>query len=507
MEEIRRYWMVNTKKKVNITEETKIDVQETDIPDDEVNWCSVSLSEVVKNSNRIEASVFKIEARHAREALLSSKYGATLKKFCGQDSFTQIAYYPNRFKRIYLPKNKESIPFYLPSQLNEIYPKPGKFISSITDTCIEELKPKINTILLTRSGTIGNCSYVSKTLANKVFSDDVIRISFNNDYDCGYIYAFLKTNIGQLLIKTNNYGSVISHIEPKHLENIEIPNPPDILKKEIHNLIVKSYDLRDESNDLIDEAEKLLIQELQLPPIEDFKPKYYDKQTDVRNFEVSLSKLNNRLDGSYHVPIVDCIINHLKTHSKCLKKIGDKDISAEIILPGRFARTYVEEGQGTLFFGGKQLLELYPSTKKYLSTKVHNKRIKEQLFIKENMILVSCSGTIGKVNIAPKHWEDWAINQHVLRIVTESNVAGYIFSWLNSIYGKILVNRNIYGSVVDEITDKQLAEVAIPLLNNVEIQEMINAKILQANQKRYEAYVLEQKAIRMVNEKVIYATK
>ena len=104
--------MVNTKKKVNITEETKIEVQETDIPDDEVNWCSVSLSEVVKNSNRIEASVFKIEARHAREALLSCKYGATLKKFCGQDSFTQIAYYPNRFKRIYLPKNKESIPFY-----------------------------------------------------------------------------------------------------------------------------------------------------------------------------------------------------------------------------------------------------------------------------------------------------------------------------------------------------------------------------------------------------------
>lgn len=78
---------------------------------------------------------------------------------------------------------------------------------------------------------------------------------------------------------------------------------------------------------------------------------------------MSLSKLNNRLDGSYHVPIVDCIINHLKTHSKCLKKIGDKDISAEIILPGRFARTYVEEGQGTLFFGGKQINELEPSVK------------------------------------------------------------------------------------------------------------------------------------------------
>ena len=63
-----------------------------------------------------------------------------------------------------------------------------------------------------------------------------------------------------------------------HLENILIPNPPEILKKEIHNLIVKSYDLRDESNNLIDEAEKLLIEELKLPPIEDFKPEYFDKE-------------------------------------------------------------------------------------------------------------------------------------------------------------------------------------------------------------------------------------
>ena len=498
--------MVNTKKKVNIAEETKIEVQETDIPDDEVNWCNVSLSEVVKNSNRIEASVFKIEARHAREALLSSKYGATLKKFCGQDSFTQIAYYPNRFKRIYLPKNKESIPFYLPSQLNEIYPKPGKFISSITDTCVEELKPKINTILLTRSGTIGNCSYVSKTLANKVFSDDVIRISFNNDYDCGYIYAFLKTNIGQLLIKTNNYGSVISHIEPKHLENIEIPNPPDILKKEIHNLIVKSYDLRDESNDLIDEAEKLLIQELKLPPIEDFKPKYYDKQTDVRNFEVSLSKLNNRLDGSYHVPIVDCIINHLKTHSKYLKKIGDKDISAEIILPGRFARTYVEEGQGVKFLGGKDLLQLNPSTDKFLSKKIHKNIIEKQLGIKENDLIMPGRGTIGYSVLAPKHFGGWTISDNLIKItIKNNNLVGYIYCYFNSIYGKTLIERQIYGGVVNAIEPQHIREITIPILNKKDIQDTINALVLQANKKRYEAYILEQKAIKMVNEKVIYA--
>lgn len=497
--------MVNTKKKFEEIEHTKIEVPETDIPENEINWCSISLSEIIKNSNRLEASVFKIEARHAREALHKCKYGLSLKKLCGLNSFTSNAFYPNRFKRIYLPKSPDSIPFYLPSQLNEIYPKPNKYISRITDTNIEELKPKVNSILLTRSGTIGNCSYVSKTLSNKVFSDDVIRISFNNYYDCGYIYAFLKTNIGQLLIKTNNYGSVISHIEPKHLENIEIPNPPEILKKEIHNLIVKSYDLRDESNDLIDEAEKLLIQELKLPPIEDFKPKYYNQNSEIRNFEVSLSKLNNRFDASYHVPIVDCIVEHLKAHSKVLKKIGDEDISADVILPGRFARTYVEEGQGVKFIGGKDLLQLNPSTDKYLSKKVHENIIEKQLGIKENDLIMPGRGTIGYTVLAPKHFEGWAISDNLIKVTIENTeLVGYIYCYFNSVYGKTLIERQIYGGVVNAIEPQHIREIPIPILNNKDIQDKINALVLQANKKRYEAYILEQKAIKMVNEKVIY---
>lgn len=43
---------------------------------------------------------------------------------------------------------------------------------------MDELRLKENTLLLTRSGTIGNISYVSKTLAGCVFSDDVIRVAF-----------------------------------------------------------------------------------------------------------------------------------------------------------------------------------------------------------------------------------------------------------------------------------------------------------------------------------------
>ena len=34
-----------------------------DIPENNLKWCSVSLSEVMGTNNRLEASVFKIEAK------------------------------------------------------------------------------------------------------------------------------------------------------------------------------------------------------------------------------------------------------------------------------------------------------------------------------------------------------------------------------------------------------------------------------------------------------------
>lgn len=494
--------MVNTKKKEIIEQQSDIEVKEIDLPDDEVKWCSVALSEVINNSNRFEASAFSLDAKNAREIINNTKF--INQPLFGEKGFTKTCFYPGRFKRIYISwKDRNAIGFLGSSEMLEIKPKPEKYLSK-NQNDIESLFLNKDDVLISRSGTIGNIAYASKTLLKYLISEHSIRL--RDLQNAGYIYAFLKTDIGQTLIKTNTFGSVVNQIEPEHLKNVIIPNPPEILKKEIHNLVVKSYNLRDESNDLIDEAEKMLIEELKLPPIEDFKPKYFDNENDIRNFEVSLSKLNNRFDGSYHIPLIDCIKEHLQKYAETVTNIGDKNVSEEIILPGRFARTYVEEGQGTLFFGGKELNQLEPSNKKYLSVSVHNNRIEKELKLKENMILVTRSGTIGRINIVPHHWENWVINEHVIRIKPISkDIAGYLYCWLNTEYGEALIKRYTYGSVVDEIDTNHVANIILPLLKNKEIQTKINNLVLEANKKRYEAYVLEQKAIKMVNEKIIYA--
>ncbi|WP_028987606.1 restriction endonuclease subunit S [Thermicanus aegyptius] len=475
------------------------EVEIIDMPQEELNWGSVSLSEVLNSDTRLEASVYNIEGRHAREILKKCKW--ELSSFCG-DNGLATAYHRPRFKRIWVEKSP--FPIYQPSQILEVYPKPSGYISEATKTDIEELRVKKGQILLTCSGTIGSCSIVSKTLDNKIFSHDLIRIDCKDEIDIGYVYAFLKTKIGNTLINTNNYGAVVSHIEPEHLNNIPIPNPPSMLKKQIHELVMKSYELRDESNELLDKAEELMVNELRLPPIDDFKPEYFDTSSNLKNYSVKFSELSNRFEASFHVPIVKSIINHLKSHAEEVTTIGDERISKKIILPGRFKRVYVEEGQGTVFFGGKQIYELDPSNKKYLSTRHHKNRIQKELRLIENMVLITCSGTIGKTALVPKHWENWTMNQHVIRIIPSSDsIAGYLYVFLSSPYGYELIKRFTYGSVVDEIDDNHVSQIEIPLINRG-IQDEINRLALEANKLRYEAYKLEQQALIIVNEEVIH---
>ncbi|MCY3972754.1 MAG: restriction endonuclease subunit S [Candidatus Dadabacteria bacterium] len=467
---------------------------------------SVSIQEIVENGLRLEASLYSTKHGQVRRDLQKCKWDIVpLENF-----FILTPFYLERFKRVYVSQG-DGIPLILPSQITEICPKANKFISSETDFDIETAKVKRGQILLTRSGTVGVVAFVSDTLDGKYLSDDVIRIEAQYP---GYIYTYLKSKMGRLLVETNNYGAVISHIEPEHLKNIPVPNPPPTIKRRIHNLIEESFKLRDESNKLMDEAQHLLKNELKLPDIEkiQYKAKQFDQTAGVMNYSVPNSELSNRFDGSYHIPIVREIERHITKNAKEVTQIGDERISQSVILPGRFKRVYVEEGRGVVFFGGKQIFELDPSNKKYpcfnnyLSVIHHADRITNQLTLNENMTLITCSGTIGKVCIVPKHWEGWTANQHIIRVVpADRSIAGYLHAWLSSDYSYHLITRFTYGAVVDEIDDEHVLQVSIPLLKNNKVQVEINELVLSANEKRTRAYLLEQKALKILDEKVVYA--
>lgn len=466
-----------------------------------VKWCAVALSDVVARGKRLEASVFDVEAKQAYMLLTHGKYPAV--NLISKNGPVEKAYYGGRLKRHYVDETEPgAVGFLGSSEMLDCKPEPVKFM--LNDVKTADVRVKQGVVLISRSGTIGNVTYVGNTLSKFFVSEHAIRIECK-DFP-GYVYAFLKTKIGKLIVCSTQYGAVIQEIEPEHLATVPIPDAPTMLKKKIHDLIVRSYELRDESNDLIDQATALLISELKLPDIDAFDVCLYKKAAPVDTFSVRLSKMSGRLDASYHVPIVDAIIEHLKRYAEEVTTVGDPRISREVILPGRFKRVYVDEGYGRVFIGGKQLYELDPTNKKYLSNVHHGDRISRQLELHENMTLITCSGTIGKVALVGKHWENWTANQHIIRILPAGeDIAGYLNIFLASDYGKVLITRFTYGSVVDEIDDNHVRQIAIPLLKNHTIQKKINDLALEANEKRYQAYLLEQEALQIMDKDVIYA--
>lgn len=465
-----------------------------------LKYASVTIEEVLASKLRLEANVFNVEGRKAREILKSCKWET--KNVCGDNSIAS-AFVVGRFKRNYVSRNaKGAIGFLGSSDMLELRPKPYKFI--IPDAKYNKFKVQKDWIMLSCSGTIGNAIYVSDILKDFIFSQHSLRI-IPNEYG-GYLYTYFKTEIGRTLVNSNKYGAVIQHIEPEHLNFVQIPFASEQIRKKIHKLIVQSYDLRDEANKLIDKAEAIFIKKLKLPPIEEIQPNFFDKYAEVRTFSIKLELLNNRFEGSYHNPIVSNILDYFLDNAETIKPLSS--LSKAITMPGIFKRIYVGKEDGVPFLGTNDILELNPRIEKFLSKTGHKKLIETQLAVKENTILITDRGTIGNVLLIPEYYEkeSWAISQNSIRIIPQSNdIAGYIYIFLNSDYGKALSKRETYGAVIDMIDPSNAGQIPVPILKDKAAMKEINDLALQANKLRAKAYYKEQEAIKTMNDEVIFA--
>lgn len=80
-----------------------------------------------------------------------------------------------------------------------------------------------------------------------------------------------------------------------------------------------------------------------------------------------------------------------------------------------------------------------------------------------------------------------------------------IYIWLNSEYCNRIVLPCSYGSAIQHIEKEHIHKCPVPLLINQAIQKKINDLALEANAKRYEAYKLEQEALRILDDEIIFA--
>lgn len=190
----------------------------------------VSSKEILTSINkRFEASFHISEGKDIDKYIKEHYEWKSLGEVCSNISR------PDIFKRYYV---KKGITFLGGADIFLATPDSEKRLSPKKTANIGALMIKEGTILLPRSGTIGNVAWAHAGHAQKLASEDVIRITPNDILRAGYVYAFLASKYGKKLIQRYIFGSVIQHVEPPHLKLIPVPIIDKKVMDDIHDKVM-----------------------------------------------------------------------------------------------------------------------------------------------------------------------------------------------------------------------------------------------------------------------------
>ncbi len=152
------------------------------------------------------------------------------------------------------------IPFIRVSNLSkEGLSQPSIHLSPKISEKIEELKPKKDTILLSKDGTVGIAYKVEKDL-EIITSGAILHLTIkDNETLPDYLTLVLNSIITQMQADRDAGGSIIKHWRLPQIENVLIPILDKKIQQEISKNIQESFALKEKSKHLLESA-KLAVE-------------------------------------------------------------------------------------------------------------------------------------------------------------------------------------------------------------------------------------------------------
>lgn len=458
---------------------------------------SINFPWLISGDCRLDASYYNDETVASRRIVEESGFES---KPLGDPNITRDIFNLPRFKRIYTNNPDKGYPYLSAYETFMFRPRKTRWIAhDKAPEHPERFFVKKGWILVYCSGiNVGRCVIVNKLFEDYFLTHDIIRVI--PTLPPGYIYAFLASRFGNALMRGKQYGAAIPHLEAVHLTDISIPLLPVHVQEEIHEDVITACNLREDANHLLDDAEDLLYSLLNIPRFDESQVPYLSIKP--KAFTLIVSEFADRFDASFHMPIVKTCISQMQKGKYPLKRLGDAVI--RVLIPPRFKRIYVEPEYGAPFLQGSHIPLIKPYDLKYLSLHAHTDL--RPWTIQKDWVLITCSGTIGRISLVPQALGGWIASQHIERIISDPKDPqyahpGYIAAFLMTPYGQHQLTSKIYGGIVDELTEADTASVWIPdAPPNVQVD--IGELVVQAFKMKEEANQIESKAIKLLEDTV-----
>jgi hypothetical protein len=452
-----------------------VELESEELITDEIEFVSLPISVLGRGDRRLEG-----------ETYLTGGYGyrTQIEAALPFNRLSDIAEatQPYRLKGT-LVDSEDGVPFLTATQVFDIRPVPRKWVapSKTPDLDGRFVEPRV--ILMTCSGSVGDVIVSFGPHVGKVISHDLLRIRTSDPDLQGFIYMYLRTQQARMILRSSQYGSVVKHLEPEHVQAMPVPIVGEALREAMGEATDRVFELRNTAYRLTQEAEALYAAQFEAV-----------KDLDVEGYVVAASALfstRRRLDGFHYNPLAHMLEENLEAAAptEMLSTLVDR-----IILPNRFKRVRVEEG--TPFIDSEDIFKINPEVTKFIAPTSKDDLADYQ--VERGWLLVARSGQTyglnGSVIIANAGHEGKVVSEHIIRIVPRGIRPGYLVMALgHPVFGRPLILRLTFGSSVPEIAPTDLATVKVPRLGDVE-DEIAN-RIEGASGMRLEADKIEDAAV------------
>lgn len=309
-------------------------------------------------------------------------------------------------------------------------------------------------ILISVVGTLGNASVVDKETIPAIFSckSTVFRSSSINPY---YLIAYLNSKYGRSFLERKVRGHVQTGLNIGDLKSTPIFVPSESVEKEVAGIVQKAKENFDVSKSLYSQSLNLLLKEL---GIEAFQPQY---DLSYINNIAKTSKFH-RLDAEYFQPVYRKAIELVETKSELepLQKFLLKFQKGVEV----GSHNYEEDGKPFFRVSNLSVRGFVERDQKYVSEELYQ-QLRRMHEPETGEFLLTKDATPGIAYVVKESIEG-IIASGILKLrIDERKInSEYLALCINSIFGRLQIERDCAGSVIKHWRPERIKRLKVPIL-------------------------------------------
>jgi hypothetical protein len=365
---------------------------------------------------------------------------------------------PGRMKLVTVPSSEAGAPYLKAHGAFKTLPTSERFVASARTENYESYLLREGMILTPSSGrNLGPTCFVGKSMT-RFGMTDIMRIAPRDNMIGLYLLTYLRTSIGQSLIRRGRTGTNIDHLAPGEVLDLVVVWPEENIRLSFAKRMQGAVDLLESARQTLEDVAQQLTSRLRLGEPSPTK--------EIRSFSTQRSQLSLRLDAAFYDDRVRQARTAIAKRSHSLLRDA-----AELRMLGRYKRYYVGASHGRPILSGTQLLQLFPVNLKAISDRSFSDPGSFEL--SKGWTLMTCDGRaeegLGSPAFVSSLWDGWLASNHVMRAVPRAGVSnGYLYASLCLPQVQIQIKAAATGSVIDALDPQTLGAILIPRLEPLE---------------------------------------